>query len=73
MLGIHTRARIDLQSVVVACVLKETVHGIQNLVRQQEEKLSASEQHRQHRVFDDITKLIVVTAANISSHLETPP
>lgn len=38
MIGVDVGGRIDLQTVVVlASILKQTVHGVQNLVREQEE------------------------------------
>ena len=41
MIGVDVRGRIDLQTVVIlGRVLKQTVHGIEDLVREQEEPLA---------------------------------
>lgn len=44
VLGVDTRARVDLKSVVVAGVLEQTIHRVENLMRQQEEVLPMESQ-----------------------------
>lgn len=49
VVGIDGRGRVDLQTVVVlAGVFKQTVHGVQHLVGQQEEPLPAEPEDRRH-------------------------
>lgn len=45
VVGVDGGGRVDLQTVVVlAGVLKQTVHGVQHLVRQQEEPFPAEQE-----------------------------
>lgn len=49
MVWVDGGSRVDLQTVVVlAGVFKQTVHGVQDLVGQQEEPLPAEPEDRQH-------------------------
>lgn len=49
VVGVDGGGRVDLQAVVVlAGVFKQTVHGVQNLVGQQEEPLPAEQEDRGH-------------------------
>lgn len=47
MVRVDGRSRIDLETVVVlASIFKETVHGVQDLVGQQEEPLPAEQEEK---------------------------
>lgn len=46
VVGVDGGGRVDLQTVVVlASVFKQTVHGVQDLVGQQEEPLPTEQEH----------------------------
>lgn len=49
VIRVDVGGRIDLQTVVVlASVFKQTVHGVQNLMREQEEPFPEKYNHRTH-------------------------
>lgn len=49
VVGVDGGGRVDLQAVVVlAGIFKETVHGVQDLVGQQEEPLPAEQEDKRH-------------------------
>lgn len=49
MVGVDGGGRVDLQAIVVlAGIFKQTVHGVQDLVGQQEEPLPAEQEDRRH-------------------------
>lgn len=55
VVGVDGRSRVNLQTVVVFTgILKQTVHGIQHLVRQQEKPLP-TDRNRRHYVSNKTT------------------
>lgn len=61
MVGVDVTCRIDLQCIVVVSrILKQSITGIEDLVRQQEEPFSGLER-----------ELYLIRETN--THLETPP
>lgn len=66
VVGVDGGGRVDLQTVVVlAGVLEQTVHGVQDLVGQQEEPLPAGREdtgrQRGHRETTSVTHILVLS------------
>lgn len=70
MVGVDGRGRVDLETVVVlAGVLKKAVHGVQNLVGQQEEPLPAEQQDTsRHAKCEKSALNATITKAGLAFH-----